>query len=877
MHEAAPVAGQDLAPSFAFLDGLKRRGRAPALIAVRHGTLETLCFEDLADRARGTASGLLGSGLSAGDAVALCGPNGFDWVIARLALDAAGMVAVPVDEFATDAELQTILRQCKARCAICPAARAETLRKSDPALRVIAFGEGTHPEGVERIGSLCASPVPALADIPAGRTAMLAYTSGTTGAPKAIVLTHANIETNVRALVESRLAGPGDRVLLPLPLHHIYPYVVGLLAALGSGATVVFPASTTGPELLEAIRLAEVTTIVGVPRLYSAICSGLMAQIRSAGWLRRALFRLLLAISFRSRRMFGVNPGQLLFGSVRARFGAKLQLLISGGARLEDDTLDMLLGLGFEVRSGYGLAETSSSFTANLPGRDRWGSEGKPIIGAVRISSPDRSGIGEIELKGPQIFSHYLDHPVETKAAFTEDDWFRTGDLGCLDRDGFLHVAGRARDTLVLGGGKKVNPEDLEKIYGASRYIQEIAIFERSGALAAIVVPALEAIRTGGALHLDTAIRVDLASRARELPSYQRLAGFAITREPLPRTRLGKYRRFLLPQIYERAKQPSVAKPSTVSAEDEALLANPIARQVYDLLRQRYPGAPLGLDSSPLLDLGIDSLEWISFGLELEDRLKLRLTEADISSVATIRDLLVVSMRAATAPAPTASEASSVDWIAPNGIASRILGAAAYILVWIAMWTLFRLRVEGRENIPAEGPFVVIANHTSYLDAPAIGAALSYRFLRRCYWAGDPAQLFARRWQRTLMRALHGYPVDERRPTEALAASTALLTRGDSIVWFPEGWRSPDGSLQAFLPGIGHLLVRRPAIVLPMHVAGAFEALPRGRTIPTLRPIAVRIGKPVRPSAWCDLDAGDRQTPQRVADLLHQAVEALAP
>lgn len=853
------------------LDEMAHFGQAPALMAVRANALHTISFEELAKRTRGLVSELLEQGVAPGEPVALLAPNGFAWVIARLALGAIGAMTVAVDELAANDELQAILSGSGAARVLCNSSRAEALRKSHPSLGVVTLGD--EPEGVPSNGAPSAAETRPLPDIPECTPVMLAYTSGTTGAPKAIVLTNSNIETNVRALAASRLVGPGDRVLLPLPLQHVYPFVVGLLTPLASGAAVVFPESAAGPQILDAIRLANVSAIVGVPRLYSAICSGLIARVRSSGLARRVLFGALLRLSVFLRRKCGINVGPILFPGIRARFGARLRLLVSGGAKLEPGTLWTLVGLGFDVRSGYGLAETSAMFTGNFPGGTRWESEGRPIAGEVRIAAPGDSGVGEIELRGPQVFSRYLDNAQATRAAFTADGWFKTSDIGHLDRDGFLYVTGRAKDTLVLGGGKKVDPEELEKVYGGSRYIREIAIFEHKGGLAALVVPAFEAVREGGAVHVDTAIRIDLASTARSLPSYQRLAGFTIVREPLPRTRLGKYRRFLLPAIYEKAQNGAALQPvAELSAQDRALLQQPVARQVYEMLQRRYPRGQLALDASPLLDLGIDSLEWISFSLELEDRLNLRLTEAEIGSVVTVRDLLVLVTRAGAAP--IATPWASRDWVAPTGAALKVFGMFLYALNRVLMRALFGLRVEGSEHLPL-GNFILIANHTSYLDASAIAAALPYRVLRRCYWAGDPVLLFSKLWQGPFMRAMHCFPADERAPAHTLATSEALLRRGDSIVWFPEGWRSPDGALQPFLPGIGILLQRVRVAVLPLHIDGAFEAWPRDRTYPRIHPIGVRIGASIPPDAWHPPQASDKNASQAIADLLHRSMDSL--
>ena len=856
------------------LDDLARRGNKPALMAIQNGLIRELSGDDLASRARSLASSLLRMGGAPGDPVALIGPNGFEWVIARLGIGAAGAVAVAIDEQATETEIRSILAKSQVQRVICSIEHVRALQSFSSTLEIIAFGRQTIPPGVKDFASLISATVEALPQIDPGAPIMLAYTSGTTGTPKAIALTGRNVATNIEALIAANLVGVRDYVLLPLPLHHVYPLVIGLLTALAAGATVVFPESVTGPDILAAVRLAGVTMIVGVPRLYGAICSGLLARVNAAGRAPRTLFHLTVRASAALRRTTALNPGRLLFSGLRKRFGEHLRLLVSGGARLDADILETLVGLGFNVRSGYGLAETASMYTANLPMHTRWGSEGKPIAGEIRIGAPDKTGTGEIELRGPQLFSHYHDNPEATRAAFTADGWFRTGDLGYIDRDGYLFVTGRVKETLVLGGGKKVNPDDLERVYGASPYIREIAILERKGALVALVVPSLDTARAGGAAHIDTAIRVALTSRAQALPPYQRLAGFVIVREPLPRTRLGKYRRFLLPQIYETAEHPlRQAAPAQPSSEDKRLLNQPLARQVYEIMKSRYPDKNLSLDASPLLDLGIDSLEWISFGLELQETLHLRLTENAIGNVTTVRDLLLAALNAVPAPAPHPAE--SRDWTAPIGPATMLFGAVLYALDWCVMRALFRLVVRGRENLPRQGNFVLIANHSSYLDAPALGAALGYRTVRRCYWASDPVVLFSKRWHWPFLRAMQCYPIFEREPAHSLAVSAAILEWGNNLVWFPEGWRSPDGKLQSFLPGIGHLLARVPTTIVPVHIAGTFEALPRERSLPRLRRIRVVIGDPIAPDRWLALVAAKKDAPQKIADLLQGVIENL--
>jgi long-chain acyl-CoA synthetase len=203
------------------------------------------------------------------------------------------------------------------------------------------------------------------------------------------------------------------------------------------------------------------------------------------------------------------------------------------------------------------------------------------------------------------------------------------------------------------------------------------------------------------------------------------------------------------------------------------------------------------------------------------------------------------------------------------------LGFMLYALNRLIMRVVFRLQFTGVERLPEAGPLLIAPNHVSYLDAPAIAAALPWRRLRRLYWAGDVLRLFSNPLSRLLSRAAHLFPVDSRHPGAALEIATRVLKAGNVLVWFPEGWRSPDGSLQRFLPGIGQLLLRTGAPAVPAFVAGTFAAWPRGRRIPRFHRITVTFGhpEPVPPSRASGIGRTDEE---RAANVLRQRLIALA-
>jgi long-chain acyl-CoA synthetase len=866
------------------LRDLTARGEHPAVISFDEDGIMTWGSEKLAEKVLSLARSLRENGVGRGTAVALWAPNSPVWIATALGVLASGGMLVPIDDLADAEQFEAALNSSGARLILTTArhldASGAILRAHDvTAVRVDKGGRsGMGTTACQALANKQAEDLSVPGD---DEPAMFSWTSGTTGSPKAFMLTLRNIASNVEALQKMAVVGPRDHALLPLPLHHAYPFVVGMLTTLTLGTTIVLPGGTTGPALMRALREANVTAIIGVPRLYEALWAAIEARLKGYHLTLRLAFRALLKVTIFVQQSSGIRLGRFLFAPVRHGIAPQLRLLVSGGARLGRETEAQLEALGWTVLSGYGLAETASLFTGNRLNARRLGSAGRPLAdGEVRVAHPDDQGIGEIELRGSSVTSGYLNNPEANQAAFTPDGWFRTGDLGFLDRDGFLFVTGRTKEVLVLGGGKKVIPEDLERIYGSAPEISEIAVLEDKGALVALLRADPVKLWQRGATNLRDGVRVILGEQAQHLPSYERLSGFALTDQPLPRTRLGKYRRFLLPKLYAQAAAGGGRRAVHVLApEDAALLGDPTADAVWTLLRQRYPDQALDLDVNLSLDLNLDSFAWMELTILLQERLSIHLSDTDITGIETIRDLLRLSTerRAGARQLPREELAIAMDierWLAPTGTLLTALGFVLYALNWLFMRGLFRLRFTGVERLPEAGPFVITPNHVSYLDALAIAATLPWRQLWHVYWSGGVLLLFSSTVARQFSRAMHLFPVDSRHPDAALETAVRVLRSGNILVWFPEGWRSPDGSLQRFLPGIGQLLTRSGAPAVPAYIAGAFEALPRGRRIPKFRRITVTFGRP-EPVASLRASGIGRTDEERAANALRQCVIAL--
>lgn len=855
---------------------LARHGADPAIIAFHGNGADTWKYTDLHAAVSSLAAGLAGAMQGDEGIAALWAGNSPQWIIAALAVIHAGGTLVPVDRQAEHETLRHILNDSGAGILFTSRDLAAGIRQDELQRRpaVYFLDEEDGERSWRRLMSAEPWQPPPLA--PRDR-AVLFYTSGTTGPPKGVPLSHANLACQPEAIREARLILPGDRVLLPLPLHHVYPFVIGLLTPMALGLPVIFPASMTGREIIRAIVAGRAGIIIGVPRLYRTLDDGIRAKVVDRGKTAAMLFAALLAVSRFLRQRFGMPAGKYLFPFIHKQFGSTLRVLASGGSALDADLAAGLEGLGWQVAIGYGLTETSPLLTINPPGSGKPGSVGKPVRNVeIRIAAAgprgDSKGMtaargrgtGEILARGPNVFSGYHHLERETEKAFTENGWFRTGDLGRFDDEGFLYIEGRVKTLIVTESGENLQPEEIEDAYARHPAIAEIGVFLHQGRLTAIIVPELKNIPPDSGI--DDAVRDAVAKQSRELPSYKSLDDYAISRDPLPRTLLGKIRRHLLAERYAAAKDGGQVRETTggpmpeaeMTNHDRALLEDERARKVWRWLTHRHADRRVTPDSSPRFDLGINSLEWLDVSLEVQQRTGVELSEEDIAGIDTVRDLLKkVSSRPPSGEFPdperplrdpeSVLDANQKRWLEPLGPVTAALNLAAYLLNRLLMRCCFRLQVIGRENLPKEKQCLITPNHLSALDPLVIAAALPYGIMRRTCFAGWTGIAFRNVFFRFISRLARAVPVDSRYAITSIAFASAVLRRGYNLVWFPEGRRSRDGGLQEFKPGVGLLLGHYDVPAVPVSIRGTFEALPGGRKMPRFRKVTVVIGRPVSP------------------------------
>ncbi|TVR99740.1 MAG: hypothetical protein EA406_02640 [Rhodospirillales bacterium] len=844
--------------------------RDAVLFFAKDGT-DSWSFRKLGKTVDALGRGLVAAGIARGETVAVSASNTPEWIAACFSIWRAGAVVVPLDTQMSDNALGHALNDAAVRLVFTQSSEAERIQSlaPDAAEVVLLHGERSGLRSWRALQDGDQSEPPR---VEADDVATLFYTSGTTGPPKGVPLTHRNLMFQVTTLEAAAVVGEDDRVLLPLPLHHVYPFVVGMLTPLSIGIPVLLPRSLTGPQIVEASAGGNATLMIGVPRLYRALVSGLKARIDSRGPVGRRVGHAVIGLSRWTKRRLGLDVGRRLLKPVHQRFGPNLRVLVSGGAALDPKLAETMEGLGWSVATGYGLTETAPMLTIHLPGAGRLDTAGRPIEGvdiridesAVAELGTAAEGVGEVLARGPNVFSGYHHLPDKTKESFTDDGWFRTGDLGALDDDGYLRLAGRLSTMIVTEGGKNVQPDEVEDVYQEEPAIGEIAVFGREGRILGVIVPDADTVSGKDGEAVVDAVRRAVETASRRLPPYKRLADYAITREGLPRTRLGKPRRHLIEERFDEAKDsedsaqaPAAREPVAVhemSAEDRSLLEDPAARATWEWLTERFPDRRLTPDTDLRLDLEVDSMEWLNIGMDLADRTGVELGEDAIARIERVRDLLEEMSRGRSAEAERLEvrqilkdpEAALDDdqkrWLEPLSLWEQALSRVLYGLVWVVIRGLFRLKVEGGERLPGEGPLLIAPNHLSYLDPFVVATALGYRRLRHTWWAGFAGILFTSRLRRLFSRVSHVVPIDrERAVASSLAFGAAVLNRGSTLVWFPEGQRSPDGRLQTFMPGVGLLLNHNPVPVVPAVIRGTYEALPRGRFLPRVRRLSVTI------------------------------------
>ena len=491
--------------------------------------------------------------------IAIIGKNRYEWALAHLTNMLGGCVSVPLDKDLQFEEFETSLIRSKAECIVFDEKHLDAINK------VIENGKTTLKEfvcmskieGMKSVPELVEKGKDLLkqgnkdfvnAKIDENEMNILLFTSGTTSNSKAVMLSQRNIASNIYAMQCVEDIRCTDTNIAFLPWHHIFGSTC-MLIMLAQGVKTVFPDGLR--YIKQNLNEYKVSLFVGVPVLIEAIYKTIMKEIEKQG--KTKLIKVVIKVS-NFLRKFGIDIRRKLFKQVLSALGGELRLMISGGAAADPQISKGFINLGIEVVQGYGLTETAPVIAAENVKLVRNGSVGVAMINdTIEIHNPDEKGIGEIKVKGPNLMLGYYEMPEET-AEVLKDGWFYTGDLGYIDKDGFLFITGRNKNMIVLKNGKKIFPEELETLIGRIELVSESMVFgmpdekdKNDVMLSVKIVYSEEVVKEKYAEKTEKELYYIIWNEIKELnktfPRYKHIQKMILTNEELIKTSTKKVKR----------------------------------------------------------------------------------------------------------------------------------------------------------------------------------------------------------------------------------------------------------------------------------------------------------------------------------------------
>jgi long-chain acyl-CoA synthetase len=761
--------------------------------------------------------------LAPGQRAVIFAENRPEWIYALYSLWLHQAIAVPVDCFSAAGDVSYIINDCRPEIVFYSAQTAavlqEALQQSDGKPCGINLDEV----------SLTAAQPGAEAMIPADQQApaVIIYTSGTTGSPKGVILSHGNLQAVHNIYLNPDYYTAADRVIAILPFHHIFPLQGTILIPLRAGATTVIVHRLDSEAIVQALQKHHITMFIGVPRLYRMLYDGITAKIKKSP-AAAALFALSKAIG-------SYGFGKILFKKVQAGFGGEIRFMVCGGSALDIDLQTGFRAMGFKLLDGYGLTETSPTISNNAFNDIKIGSVGKthPWV-EVKIID------GEIVVRGPVVMQGYY-NDSEATAAVLRDGWFHTGDKGHLDDRGYLYVTGRIKEIIVLPNGKNINPEEVEQaILAAGPLVKEIGVYQDGDVLGAILVPDFGQAIKEKIVNLQETLRwtvIDAYNNS--VPSYRKIRGLTVQRDPLPRTKLGKLKRFLLPALAQRAAAEG-AESKQPDFEEYAIMKAYLESNGKGAFQPWHH-----LD----LDLGLDSLDKIELLVFIEKTFGLQLDDARL---AEFPNILALCEHVRDAKVRISRE--DINWKEILREEINLQLPKRIIILSLCRWIFkplsrlyFKFEVQGLENIPANAACIFSPNHQSFMDALIVASSIKGSILKKTFFIAKEKH-FRSGFRRLMAENSNVIVANINSGLKfALQQTAAVLKSGRNMVIFPEGARSRDGSLLPFKKSFAILSKELNVPIVPVAIKGAFESLSIGSRFPRPGKITLRFLKPIYP------------------------------
>ncbi|MDX9914719.1 MAG: AMP-binding protein [Sphaerochaeta sp.] len=525
---------------------------------------QSLTYSDVQKLVIVLADYLVSKGIGEGDKVAVTGKNSPEWAIAYLAILYAGAIVVPLDATLNNTDMIKLMAFAGVKTFFADSDRLKGFDEKD----TLAL--------VERISLEKEGEHPFLLDLKAGKqkrrvadveeTAAILFTSGTTGTPKGVMLSHRNFVSDCYLAQGNMWIYNTDVFYAILPLHHSYSMMAVFFEAISVGAAIVFGKKLVISQVFKEMREGEVTMFLAVPMLFNKMIGALMDGVRKKGIVLYGIIKALMGLSGLIKKVFKVNVGKKMFGFLLKNLSLENnRICISGGGPLPASTFKMFNQLGIDFVQGYGLTETSPITHLNPVEAYIETSVGKKVPGVeVKIIDPDSDGNGIIYIKGPMVMQGYYNNP-EATAEVLEDGWLNTGDVGYQDNEGYLYLTGRAKNLIVTEGGKNVFPEEIEDYFQLYNEIDTICVLgylidkkAKSEGIRALIYPAQAYADEMEKEHGEAAkakieerMEAIVSEVNRKLQSYKKITRTTVVDEPLEMTSTKKVKRYIVAQKYK--------------------------------------------------------------------------------------------------------------------------------------------------------------------------------------------------------------------------------------------------------------------------------------------------------------------------------------
>lgn len=744
------------------------------------------------------------------DKIAIFAKNSAQWVFAFYSGWNAGKTVVPIDFLASTEDIVHILNDCEPGMVFYDETTAEKWKEAQAEIKSpIADFNLSDIDTINQYKSIEWNP-----SINEEDTAVIIYTSGTTGSPKGVMLSFNNLKANVDAVSKDvKIYSQGQQVLMLLPLHHIFPLAGSMIIPLYVGGTIVESPSMQSSDLLSTFANNSIGLMIGVPKLYNLLYQGINDKIQKS-FIAKTLFKIIKITKQK-------KLAKKIFKQVHEKFGGHLSFMICGGAAVDPKVAQLFHTVGFNLLEGYGMTEAAPMITFTRPGRFKAGSPGQ-ILPKLELKIVD----DEIIAKGPNIMKGYYNRPEETDEVL-KDGWLYTGDLGKVDKKGFLHITGRRKEIIVLPSGKNINPILLERKLEEQELILEAGLFFHKSFLHALIVPDMAQVSQKGINDLNIYFRKEILPKFnQQVTSYKRIMKFSLVAEELPRTRLGKLQRFKLPELFANPTEPKITEQYNDELEEYQVIKSFIEQQVdMNVAPNHHIEFDIAMDSLDKLSL----MEFIdkTFGVKISEEKLLKFPS--ISKMADyVRDHKL--FKKIEMPDWSAILKERVHFRLPKSWFSQILVIKSLKYMFFIM---FRFKSSGRENIP-EGPAIIAPNHQSFIDALLITAFIKNKELRKTFFYAKKDHVkskfmtfLADKHNVIVMDIDHGIK-------ESIQKLAEVLKQNKKVVIFPEGTRTKDGKLGDFKKTFAILSKELNVPIIPVAIDGAYKALPRGKHFPRL-------------------------------------------